>query len=98
FFLLAAAVAISIQSFAGETLHFKSGTIDLQKSQVSILASQQSKNAILKDQIIPRIFHIVQFASPLTVEQQEKVKAHGIQLLRYIPDDGYIVKANERQL
>jgi serine protease AprX len=72
----------SFTANAGHKLYFKKGLVDTSTKQ-SQLISRNSKETQ---------YQIIQFKKNITVNDKNNLKDMGIEVLRYIPDDAYLVK------
>src|SRR5690606_21711674 len=86
------------QALAGEKLRLKSGDVDVSAIQPGLLQRQQSRSAIMDGRAQTSPYHLVQFNKPLSLTDRKKIEDLGVEFLRYIPDDGYVVRATDRQL
>lgn len=87
-------VLFSTQLLAGEMLYLKSGDFKpTPKDQIRLELQSHG------DHLVVDVFYfIVQFKSPITEFQKTELREQGLELLRYIPDDAFIVKAERASL
>ncbi|MCB0378779.1 MAG: S8 family serine peptidase [Bdellovibrionales bacterium] len=85
---LAVASLFSFTAHAGQQLHFQQGTINIQNGQV------QASFDMAQESVSSTEYFIVQYKNHITNSDKKKLKAWGGQILRYIPDDAYLIKAN----
>lgn len=79
--LLASTVFLSVQSFAGE-VHLRTGSVELNFENMQALSRTTSEAD-----------YIIQFNSPIGINDQALLKSNHIKVLRYIPDNAYLVRA-----
>ncbi len=74
----------SLSAQAGQNLHFKQGTVDTtSRTSLSRFATDSATN-----------YHVVQFHQVITEQDKTMLQQLGAEVIRYIPDDAYIVKAS----
>ena len=86
-FVLASIILAATQSQAGEVLKFVTGRIDLNNS----VALRNLQNEKFSE-------YILQFKNTITEADKAWLKKSNIEVLRYVPDDAYLVKASEASL
>jgi serine protease AprX len=93
--IASAAGLLSFVSLAsgGEKLHFKSGSH--LNSTLRAFSGLSEKN-ILK--LESERYFVVQFSTKITPQDQQLLKNAGAKIVRYIPDDAYLVEGNYKQL
>lgn len=82
--------------FAGEYLRFQSGVVTLEtlpgrKHEVRRLGGKTADSS-------PTHYFILQYKNSISASDQHQLRSHQIEVLRYIPDDAYIVRASEGKL
>lgn len=83
--------ALSINAQAGSYLKFKNAQIATEHSSANktmfkaAFQSASSKNSK---------YQVVQFKDAITMDDQAWLKGMGLEVLRYVPEDAYIVRAN----
>ena len=75
----------SIQAQAGNNLHFKTATLDTSNDSVVM----QYRNAS------PTQYQVVQFKNTITEKDKLVLNTLGAEVIRYIPDDAYLVKISD---
>lgn len=78
-------------AFGGEVLRFKSGEIRIEDSSQRLLADSISAQASPVES-----YFIVQFESKVPVQAEEILAKAGLQVLRYLPEDAYVVRGSLR--
>lgn len=87
--VLAAATALTMGALvsaaaqAGTTLHFKAGDVDTRAETQPLVPTAKAEKA----------YYVVQFKSTITPADRKNLVTLGARIVRYIPDDAYIVKA-----
>ena len=78
---------------AGTILKLRAGQFNMNQLAISPFATtlMSAQNAKLQH-------YILQFKRPLTAQEKTQIASRGIQFLRYIPDDAYIVRATSPTL
>ena len=75
----------SFTAHAGNNLHFKQGTVDTSEdASLSMFRNSPSTD-----------YYIVQFQKVITSKDRLALKDMGIEVIKYVPDDAYIVKMVE---
>lgn len=82
----AALLLAATNASAGTVLKFQNGSVTAKGIQVSNSFAQQADD------------YVVQFQGRITEADKSALKAAGIQVFRYIPDDALIVRASSAQL
>lgn len=77
-----AGVLTAATAFAGTELHLRSGTVELNSG----IMEKFTNSNVEAD-------YVIQFNSPITEADQQLLKSNNIKILRYIPDDAYIVRS-----
>jgi serine protease AprX len=103
-------VLLPLAASAGQQLFLQSGTENIQKLKTlqkeTILELKNFKNNApfeiqkIQTQVLStkNKYRVVQFQKALTTQDRQALTEMGISLVSYIPDDAYIVIANEKQL
>lgn len=81
-------ILTGVAAQAGQQLRLKSGTLDTE-NQVN---SPVFRSATFSPQTA---YQIVQFKSPIRLQDQQWLKSLDIEVLRYIPDDAYVARLND---
>lgn len=81
--LFLALFAIAIQAGASK-LHFQSGSVTIEDLQRKIFSASQKASD-------PEVF-VAQTQGPLSLQEQSELTAHQIKILRYIPDNGWVLE------
>ncbi len=79
--VLVAGLMLASVSQAGTELHLRSGTIQLNSAMM-----EKFSNATAEAD------YLIQFNSPIVAADQALLKSNNIKVLRYVPDDAYIVR------
>lgn len=74
-------VFYSSSAFAGQSLHLKMGTIDT-----------TTRSAVSQYEQATGPYHIVQFQRTITLKDKQDLSNLGAEVIRYIPDDAYLIK------
>ncbi len=93
--------AIVVSSTAGISANVQAGTVlKLRAGQYNMnqLAINPYVTTLMSVKNEKPLHYILQFKRPLTVEEKSQITARGIQFLRYIPEDAYIVRAKNSTL
>lgn len=78
---------LALSAQAGDQLLLKSGTINT--SELETVSALMSLDGASNTR-----HYIVQFRSVVKTQDQEMLKAQGFEILRYVPNDAYIVRAS----
>lgn len=89
-----AAVLCATSSFAGDTLRLQSGAIQIQDESKELLV--QSFGSSLEAQSGTEKYFVVQFAGPIGENAESQLSEIGLETLRYLPEDAYLVRGNSR--
>ncbi|MCB0351664.1 MAG: hypothetical protein KDD38_10805, partial [Bdellovibrionales bacterium] len=82
---------------AGEILHLQSGDVTLaelnNKSNFSLRAIDTNSSKLINSQ-----YFILQFQNAITQQDENALREEGLEILRYVPDDAYLVRGVEGQI
>lgn len=83
-------------SFGGELLRLKAGNIQIHNSTDQLLfegLSDSDNNQSGKEK-----YFVIQFNQAIPSDTREKLQSFGIKVLRYLPDDAYVVRSNTQSI
>ncbi len=92
-FGIALLTCMSVAARAGSVLKLRAGNFAM-----SEIAIQPFSNSFMAMQVQNVQHYILQFKRPIDAKEKASLKSRGIDLLRYIPDDAYIVRATTATL
>lgn len=87
-------------SFAGEVLRLREGDIQI-KAMSSFAKSQTFKTFGSSTSLINQVsskYFIIQFIKEITPNDELAIRESGLEVLRYVPDDAYIVRGDHEQI
>lgn len=93
-FLMVAVLATALTAHSKQLL-LKNGEIDIGKSNYSF---QKMNKADVRNQFTSNEYFVVQFKNVIQFHDQKSLKQNGITIVRYIPEDAYVVQANYGQI
>lgn len=88
-------------AIAGDVLHLQSGSTSIQKLKNESMALQNqffSHTSSSVDFTEQKIFSIIQFKTSPNADAQNTLTKFNLRIVRYIPDDAYVVESTSRQL
>lgn len=93
-----AASLVGGSAIAGEILHFKAGDVNAPSQAASALTRLRSTSGAgsVAGSVAAKAFFVVQFKTVIGAEDRKNLTTLGAQILRYVPDDALIVKADAR--
>ena len=95
FILVAALMSIAPSAFAGDSLHLKQGRVNT----VLPLANAPWLTQALKDHAtLSTRYYVVQFKEKILAEDRRNLETLGARILRYLPDDAFVVRATALQM
>lgn len=88
-------VTIAVTSSAGENIFFKTGEFNINELKSSEQFAQPQSSQLNGK---PTRYFVIQFKSTITVADQQQLRSLGAEVLRYLPDDSYVVRVDENVL
>lgn len=92
FFLFSMVSLFVVTSSAGQSLYLKVGKVNIKELTSNI--SDTSDTSTRK----PTRYFILQYKNKIMVSDQQQLQSLGVEVLRYIPDDAYVVRADKNTL
>ena len=82
-------IGLPSMAMAGDVLHLKSGSLNTKQKSHEVLRSVQATKTS---------YYVVQYKSAISQADQKQLSDLKVEVVRYIPDDAYVVKAKRSVL